>query len=183
MMVKRSAVTERRGGIRPAVEDVVEARDPDRASLVLHLDRLIDEQFDAVTSVGTGELPGRDTAAVFPVAKDGKHPRRARKISQQPVEQRERSGPIDRIARDHDEVGLRLVELLEQLTFERTDAAHVQVADLYDAKPVGRSGLSKGVGARHEPPWRDCHAIDRGRERHRAGDEAGPPEQRAAAQE
>ena len=74
------------------------------------------------------------------------------------------------------------MELLEQLTFERTDAVHVQVADLYDAKPVGRSGLSKGVGARHEPPWRDCHAIDRGRERHRAGDEAGPPEQRAAAQ-
>ena len=74
------------------------------------------------------------------------------------------------------------MELLEQLTFERTDAVHVQVADLHDAKPVGRSGLSEGVGARHEPPWRDCHAIDRGREWHRAGDEASPPEQRAAAQ-
>ena len=112
-----------------------------------------------------GSLHGAETRAalVFPVAHDGKPPRRRGKLCQQRVERRKTRRPIDCIAGDHDEVGLRVVELLEQLPFERSDTVHVHVADLHDAESVAGGRVAECVVTRHEPPWRDCQAVDRGR--------------------
>ena len=96
------------------------------------VDGAVDEQFDAVTSVGAGELTGTDATAVFPVAEDGKHAWRSGKLAHECVELWERLGPVDRIAGDHDEVGLRGMDLFEQLLLESAHAAHMQVADLKD---------------------------------------------------
>ena len=92
----------------------------------------------------------------------------------------ERLGPVDRIAGDHDEVGLRGMDLFEQLLLESAHAAHMQVADLENAQAVGRVALSEGMVARHESPRCDQRTVDRGSDGHRSGEQAGPPEQGAA---